>query len=272
MSQISLSGLYRYPVKSAAGIALAQATVATRGLQHDRRWMIVDDNGKFMTQRQYPRMALIQVALQDTLTLSAPGMADLQLPLQPPANAPVAVEVWGDRCQAISLGALAQTWLSDFLGIPCQLVYMPEDAHRPVDHGALGETHLVSFADAYPFLLISEASLADLNRRLSPPIPMNRFRPNLVVQGCEAFAEDAWQQIQIGPVTFTVAKPCRRCSIPGIDQATAIPDQQTLPTLATFRRWDNGIWFGQNLVQQNLGHLQLGDPVKVLAVKEPSKH
>lgn len=272
MPQLSLSGLYRYPIKSAAGMALTQAQIDARGLQYDRRWMVVDRHGKFMTQRRYPRMALIQVALEDTLKLSAPAMPELRLPLQPDAGEAAAVEVWGDICEAISLGPLAQTWLSDFLGTACQLVYMPDATRRPVDHGALGESHLVSFADAYPFLLISEASLAELNRRLPAPVPMNRFRPNLVVKGCDAFAEDTWQRIQIGAISFTVAKPCRRCSIPGIDQATARPDQATLPTLASFRRWDGGIWFGQNLVQHNPGQLQLGDAVKVLAAKASPAH
>ncbi|MEO0540293.1 MAG: MOSC N-terminal beta barrel domain-containing protein [Cyanobacteria bacterium P01_A01_bin.105] len=262
---VQLSALHIYPVKSAAGTRLTQTMVTSRGLQHDRRWMVVDGKGRFMTQRKHPRMALIWVTLDQQLRLEAPNQPPLVLPPIPTGAEPSAVEVWGDLCQAWSMGTAAADWLSQFLEVPCQLVYMPDQAQRPTAHGKLGTDKLVSFADAYPFLLISDASLADLNSRLSEPVPMNRFRPNLVVSGCEAFAEDTWAKIRIGEVIFTVAKGCDRCSIPGIDQATGVADKEPLPTLATYRRWQGKIWFGQNLIQETLGKLTVGDAVEILA-------
>lgn len=265
MAEISLTGLHIYPIKSAAGISLTAAEVSDRGLQHDRRWMVVDPKGKFMTQRKYPSMALIQVGLTRQLELSAPGMADLGLPLEPGTDTTaLEVEVWGDRCHALSMGVAAQAWFSKFLETPCQLVYMPDHSQRPTAHGQLGQDQLVSFADAYPFLLISEASLADLNGRLTQPVPMDRFRPNLVVNGCDAFAEDDWKQIQIGEIVFDLPKRCDRCSVPGVDQSTGIQQKEPLLTLAKFRLEQGKIWFGQNLIHHSSGQLHLNSPIKIL--------
>lgn len=272
-----LSGLYIYPIKSAAGLTLETATVEARGLGGDRRYMVTDPQGKFMTQRKHPRMALIQVDLiqansGQTLSLTAPGMSSLDVAVSNEAvsnkavsnEAEVEVEVWGDRTTAHPCGPAAATWLSDFLQTPCQLVYMPDHAQRPTAHGKLGADKLVSFADAYPFLLISEASLADLNSKLAQPVPMNRFRPNLVVKGCEAFAEDTWKRIRIGEIEFEVSKGCDRCSVPGVDQATGVQVREPMPTLAKYRLWDGKIWFGQNLIQRGLGQLCLGNRVEIL--------
>jgi uncharacterized protein len=264
MTDVTLSGLYLYPIKSAAGIALTEAVVGDRGLQYDRRWMVVDPQGKFMTQRKHPAMALIRVGLTDQLELSAPAMADLALSLEPAADAAaLEVEVWGDRCHALSMGEVAAQWFSQFLQTPCQLVYMPDQTHRPTAQGQLGPDRLVSFADAYPFLLISEASLADLNGRLAQPVTMNRFRPNLVVTGCGAFAEDGWKQIRIGEIPFDLPKRCDRCSIPGVDPSSGIQQQEPLLTLAKFRLEGGKIWFGQNLVHHTTGQLRLGDRVVI---------
>ena len=264
MSVITLSGLTTYPIKSAAGKSLKQSQVTSRGLQHDRRWMVCDRNGKFLTQRKFPKMALIQVAVSETLRLSIAGAVDtsLELPAVPATAQSVAVDVWGDQCTAWSMGEQTAQWLSNFLGIDAQLVYMPESTHRPADHGRFETPN--SFADAYPFLLISEASLADLNDRLEQPVPMNRFRPNLVVKGCEPFAEDTWKQIQIGDIVFDVAKSCSRCSIPGVEQSTGEQGKEPLKTLATYRRWEHAIWFGQNLIAHSEGTLHVGDAVKIL--------
>lgn len=276
MAEITLSGLHVYPIKSAAGIDLEQAQVEPRGFQLDRRWMLVDQLGKFITQRRFPRIALIEVAVEtDGLQVTAPGMPALTVPLSSDTlddtsndlGQRTEVEVWGDRSLALSAGEQSQQWFSQFLNFPCQLVYMPEDARRPTEHGEFGSDKLVSFADAFPFLLISEASLADLNQRLAEPVPMNRFRPNLVIRGCEALAEDTWEQIRIGDIVFDVAKACSRCSIPTVDQATGERGKEPMKTLGTYRRWDSAIWFGQNLIQHGLGTLAVGDPVEVLAWK-----
>lgn len=264
MPSIELSGLITYPIKSAAGIGLSQSQVTSRGLLHDRRWMICDRSGKFITQRKFPRMALIQVAVNETLVLSIKGVADsiIRLPAVPATSKTVEVTVWGDTCIGWSMGDDVAKWLSYFLEVDVQLVYMPDSTHRPIDHGRFETPN--SFADAYPFLLISEGSLADLNGRLERPVPMNRFRPNLVVKGCEPFAEDTWQQIKIGNIVFDVAKPCSRCSIPGVEQTTGEQGKEPLKTLATYRRWDHAIWFGQNLIAHSEGILNEGDRVAVL--------
>ncbi|MEM6423905.1 MAG: MOSC N-terminal beta barrel domain-containing protein [Cyanobacteria bacterium P01_D01_bin.128] len=279
---IHLSGLNIFPIKSARGIPLQQAQAEYRGLSHDRRWMVVDANNRFLTQRTLPNLALIQVRVSpQTLELSTFGQPPLVIPIPgEPADTQgadsqadvkqtlVEVEVWGDRCLALSCGQAAANWLSQALGTPCRLVYMPPSTHRPIDHGKFSQDHLdhgVSFADAYPYLLISEASLEDLNQRLASPVPMNRFRPNLVVQGCAAFAEDRWKTIRIGAITFQIAKPCSRCVITTVDQDHATRSPEPIKTLATYRAWEGKIWFGQNLLPLNEGTLHRGDRVEVLA-------
>lgn len=262
---IALSELNTYPVKSAAGISVARSLVQWRGLEFDRRWMITDPQGKFMTQRQYPRMALIGVQLKaDGLLLSAPGMESIAVVIS--ENPPVKVKVWGDFCQAVPAAAIVNHWLSQFLEMPCQLVYLPETVIRPVDRNYAidPERDRVSFADGFPYLLISEASLQDLNSRLETPLPMNRFRPNLVVSGCEPFAEDTWKKIRIGSVVFHLVKLCSRCAITTVDQATGIRGQEPLATLGQYRRHKGKILFGQNLLPENEGAIALGDSIEVL--------
>ncbi|MGC1307549.1 MAG: MOSC N-terminal beta barrel domain-containing protein [Phormidesmis sp.] len=275
MSPLTLSELYIYPIKSAAGIAVTAAKMTARGLQYDRRWMVVDANGKFMTQRRFPRMALIGVAIGESLQVTAPGMADLSVPLVSESGELVEVEVWGDRTQAIAVCADSKQWFTQFLGADCQLVYMPDHSLRPTDHGKFGEKSIVSFADAYPYLLISEASLAALNHKLieqqSPPITIKRFRPNLVVKGCDMpHAEDAWRQIRIGEAMFDLPKLCARCSIPNVDPRTGDRSKEPTKTLSTYRYWNSGIWFGQNCVQHldsgmtELSTLRIGDAIAVV--------
>ena len=258
-----LCNLTIYPIKSAGGIDLRQSQVHSRGLEHDRRWMVCERSGAFLTQRALPRMALIQVEVGDTLRLSMSDNAYdvLELPIVPQETAATSVEVWGDECLAWSMGEAAAQWLSNALGVDCQLVYMPESTHRPADHGLFAAPN--SFADAYPFLLISEASLADLNQRLDQPVPMNRFRPNLVVRGCAPFAEDRWRRIKIGAIEFAIAKACARCAMPGLDQATGERQQEPLKTLATYRHWEKAIWFGQIVIAHSEGVLKIGDAVEV---------
>jgi len=269
---LTLSALNIYPIKSAAGISLSSAALSARGLQYDRRWMVVDAQGQFLTQRKFPRMSLISVSIGDALRVSAPGMAELVVPLMS-EGAGIEVEVWGDRTQAILVSAESAAWFSTFLGKECQFVYMPESAQRPAEHGQFGVDSLVSFADAFPYLLISEASLNGLNGKIkakgSQPVPMNRFRPNLVVAGADApHEEDRWQQIQIGEATFDLPKLCARCSIPNVNQKTGDRQKEPTKTLSTYRFWDRGIWFGQNAIQTGGGQdvrLSVGDEVKILS-------
>jgi uncharacterized protein len=259
----TLSAIYIYPIKSCRGIAVTSAQLNAWGFKFDRNWMIVSPTGKFVTQRQLPQLALVETEIgSEALQLNAPGQSPLHLSLAPVAGAVMEVEVWGDRCQAIDQGDEAAAWLSQFLEIECRLVRIGEEYDRPVKRRADAQ---VSFADGYPLLLISEASLADLNQRLPKPIPMNRFRPNLVVAGCDAYAEDSWNQIRIDEVTFDVMTSCERCVITTTDQATGHRESmEPLKTLATYRRVKGGVIFGKNVIHRQQGEVQVGNPVKVL--------
>ncbi|MBE9177679.1 MOSC domain-containing protein [Oculatella sp. LEGE 06141] len=262
-----LSELNLYPIKSAAGISLSSGVVGARGFAGDRRWMLVDQTHTFMTQRRVSQMALITVQLDaDRLVVAAPGMEPLAVAVPDASGDRIQVKVWRDICNAIPADESINQWFSQFLKQPCQLVYMPEDSIRLVDPTfAIDPSQdQVGFADASPFLLISEASLQDLNRRLDTPLPMNRFRPNLVVAGCEPYAEDSWRQIRIGSLLFHVVKPCSRCIITTIDQQTAIKGKEPLLTLSRYRMRNGEIFFGQNLLPGGAGTLNLGDPVEVL--------
>jgi len=264
MTSIQLSGLYIYPIKSAGGIALSTVQVSDRGLQYDRRWMLVDEKGKFLTQRQFPRMALIQVRLgENELVVEAPHQPSLSIPLDYESDHRLPVQIWNDICQAMPLEQEFSQWFSKFLHISCQLVYMPEDSIRPINPNYADPSKPVSFADGFPFLLISQASLQDLNQRLEQPVPMNRFRPNLVVSGCEAYAEDSWRQIRIGSIPFRVVKPCSRCTITTVDQSQGIRGKEPLATLAHYRLRNGQIFFGQNVIQEQLGTLRVGDEVEI---------
>lgn len=260
-----LSAIWIYPVKAAAGVALTEARVEARGLAGDRRWMIVDPNGRFLTQREHPRLALLKAhAAGGALRLEAPAHGALDVPVPPPDGAAETVQVWRDTVEATPAGAEADAWLSAFVGAACRLVYMPDASTRPVDpaYGRPGDH--VSFADGYPVLLAAEASLADLNGRLDAPVPMNRFRPNLVVRGSEPFAEDTWRRIRIGDVAFRVVKPCARCTVPTVDQATGVAGKEPLRTLSRYRKKDGKVYFAQNLIAEQPGTLRSGDAVEVL--------
>ena len=265
MSDLTLSGLFFYPVKSLRGIALERAPLDQRGIHFDRHWMVVDGAGRFLTQRQHTRMALIRTALTPGgLRLSAPGMADLDLAFEPAEKRRLEVQVWRDQCEAVLVGEAADRWLSQFLDTEARLVYMPDSTQRAVDPTYAAAGDRVGFADGFPLLLISEASLADLNSRLEQPLPMLRFRPNLVVRGCEPYAEDSWRRIRIGDSTFRVSKPCSRCVIPSIDPETGKKSKEPLRTLNSYRRRGNEVYFGQNVLHDAPGVLQTGMVVEVL--------
>ena len=263
---ITLSELNIYPIKSAGGIAMRSAEVTDRGLRLDRRWMLVDSSGRFITQREFPRMALLGVgAAEERLTVDAPGMATLEISSSAWPVSPKSVTVWNDVVDAVPVGDVADKWFSQFLETPCQLVFMPDHARRAVDDGFALHGEIVSFADAFPLLLISEASLEDLNNRMPLHLPMNRFRPNLVVGGCDAYAEDTWHEIAVGDVGFRVVKPCARCAITTVDQRTGIRGEEPLRTLASYRKRDGKVLFGQNLIHAATGVLQTGGEVRILA-------
>lgn len=265
--QLTVSGLWRYPVKSLRGMACERLRIGTRGPEMDRQWMLVDSDGRFLTQRQLPRMALVDVALNpDGLVLNAPGMAALQLPLEGQGGATVSVTVWSDTCEGEPVGAVADRWLSEFLDVDCRLVRFPDTARRQVDTHFARPGDQVGFADGFPLLLITRASVDALNERLETPVDMRRFRPNLVVDGATPHAEDRWRRLRIGELEFEVVKPCSRCPIPGIDPDTGERAAEVLQVLATYRRReDNKVYFGQNVLHRGTGELHVGQAVEVLA-------
>jgi uncharacterized protein len=271
-----LSEINIYPIKSLKGISLNEAKIERRGLQFDRRWMLVDEKNEFLTQREFPKMATIETQiLKNGLQVSQNGNR-LEIPLAPGSDETARVKVWSSKCAARVYENSVNEWFSDVLGTKCRLVLMPEETRRKVNYFyAVRKDDHVSFADAYPFLLIGENSLADLNSRLESDVPMNRFRPNLVVRDSEPFAEDGWKKIKLGATVFHVVKPCARCVITTIDQTTGEKDgKEPLKTLANFRipkrSVKKKILFGQNLIAESEGDvLRVGDGLEVLESKKP---
>lgn len=275
MPAITLTGLFLYPVKSLRGCAVVSARVDSLGLIGDRRFLVVDETGRFLTQRTLPRMALIATALDAThLTLSAPSASSVRIAHAPDPTAPLrSVSVWkSENLLAEDCGSEAATFLSEFLSIPCRLVRIGSAFTRPILKPSAHPGENVTFADAFPLLVVSDASLADLNDRVAEhgedPLPMDRFRPNLVVSGCPPFAEDTWSRFRIGEIVFRAAGPCARCIMTTTDQATAERGKEPLRTLATYRRDakdPTDVNFGQNLINETKsGSLRLGDEVTIL--------
>ena len=267
-----LSALHIYPVKSCRGLSVKSAPVDDHGLVGDRRFMVVGEtDGLFLTQRTQPRMALIETTLtKDTLLLSSPQHSSVVVPLDA-SYGERPVTVWKSTVTADDCGDEPAKWLSRFLGRPLRLVRIGGAFHRPVKPSKAQPGDVVSFADAYPFLVISEASLNDLNARLTTPLPMNRFRPNFVVAGGEPYAEDQWGQFTIGSVIFRNAGPCARCVVTTTDQLTAARGKEPLKTLATYRRDPvdpTDVNFGTNLIHETKrGTIRVGDKIALLPAK-----
>ncbi|MFI5356466.1 MAG: MOSC domain-containing protein [Opitutales bacterium] len=267
-----LSGLFIHPVKSLRGISVTEADLDDLGLVGDRRFLVVDDQGRFLTQRTLPRMALIETALTaDTLILRNPHHGSSAVPRHEPGP-PVTVQVWRDTVEAEDCGVEIAVWLADFLRQPCRLVRIGRDYRRAVNPARARPGDEVSFADGYPLLAISEASVAHLNDRLQAqgeaPVPMNRFRPNLVIAGCPAHAEDTFDRFRIGEVTLRRAGPCIRCVITTTDQDTAERGPEPLRTLAMYRRdpaEPSHVNFAQNIIHETKrGTVRVGDAVTAL--------
>ena len=268
---VTVARLYHYPIKSCAGTALETAILDPRGIRHDRELMIVDAaTSKFLTQRELPRMALIAPRIADgALSVAAPGADPLTTPIV--TSGPTApVVVWRDECAAVDQGDEIARWLSAFLGHECRLVRMADDFVRQIDQThATGPADQVGFADGFPCLLIGQESLDELNSRLDEPLPMDRFRPNIVITGGAPFGEDRVATLRIGGIVFHATKACARCTITTVDQATGETGKEPLRTFATFRRIKRGVIFGQNLVHATTGTISVGDAVEALAAKEP---
>lgn len=258
---LRVSGLFIYPIKSLGGISVSAAEVTDRGLRFDRRWMLVDPDGGFITQRTVPLMALIRVTLgAEGLEVRSRLHPDMLLvPYRPAGDLFGDVYVWEDTCRGQFVSAEADGWFSAALGVPCRLVFMPEETERVTDPAYAPAGSITSFADAFPFLLIGEASLEDLNSRLEQPVPMNRFRPNIVFSGGEPFLEDSLREFFIRHIRFQGVKLCARCPIPTIDQETAERGKEPLRTLSRYRMRNNKVYFGQNVIHQGLGEVAVGD-------------
>ncbi|NBP67797.1 MAG: MOSC domain-containing protein [Cytophagia bacterium] len=265
MQALRLSEIWIYPIKSLGGIRLKQANVYEKGLQYDRRWMLVDDSGKFLTQRVHPEMALFKVSIagEALVVTHTPTQQSHSIPLQPEQhheNQPVTI--WDDTVLAYEVNEATSQWFTQLLGIRCKLVYFPEANDRAVDRRYATTEH-VSLADGYPFLIIGQASLDDLNSKLEKAVPMNRFRPNFVFTGGNAFEEDNWKAFSIGANRFLGVKPCSRCVLITVNQDNAQKSDEPLRTLATYRKRDNKIYFGQNLLAVDHTVVSEGDLISL---------
>jgi uncharacterized protein YcbX len=269
---LRVSQLFIYPIKSLGGVELSSAQVTDRGLEHDRRWMLVDSNNRFLSQREFAGMALLKVhiATNGILVTHALTQQQIHIPFKPQTQQMGEFTIWDDTCTGQYVGEVYDKWFSGILKTHCRLVYMPDESLRAVDPDAVyvPEGKITSFSDAYPFLIIGQSSLDDLNRRLEVQIPMNRFRPNIVFTGAVPYAEDTMSQFTIGDISFTGSKLCARCNIPTIDQDTAVAAKEPTRTLAQYRRRKNKVYLGQNLVHTGQGIIHVGDVIQVLEVKE----
>ncbi len=269
-----LERIWIYPVKGCARLRLTEARVEPQGLANDRRWMLVDAQGRFLSQRRIRALAAVRVDITtEGLLVYAPG-ADCLTIDRPKSGAPrLKVTIWRSTVEAVRAGPAADRWFSQVTGHQCRLVFMDNLAARAVSDPAAPQQDagLVSFADGYPLLLTSRQSLRSLNARMAHSLPMNRFRPNVVVSGARPFAEDTWHNIRIGAVPFRVAKPCARCVVTTVDQATLETGKEPLRTLATFRRRGTNVYFGENLLPLSLGTVRVGDAVEVTALRSAAQ-
>jgi hypothetical protein len=269
---VTVASIHIYPVKAVRAVDLAEVPVERCGLAGDRRWLVVEPDGRFITQRTEPTLALVgaRYLTGGSLHLSADGQSPLTVPAPAEGHGAemVWVNVWRSKVRAAAAGDQADGWFSRFLGRPVRLVHLDDPARRQVDPEFAGPGDRVSFADGYPLLLTALGSLDALGRWLiedgQPAVPMTRFRPSVVVAGTAPWAEDGWRRIQIGPATFRVAKPCGRCVVTTIDQQTGQRGRQPLAMLGRRRRFGQQLVFGQNLIPDVTGTIRIGDPVRIL--------
>ncbi len=272
MPAVSLLSVHLHPLKAARALDVPEAVVEPWGLAGDRRWMLVDGAGRQLTQRDEPRLALLDVRRNDDggLVLNGPGHAPCHVPV--PAGESVVAELFRDKVEVVPAAGSASAWCAAYLGRPARLVHLGAPATaRPVDPAYARPGETVSLADGYPLLLTSVSSLDALNALIAAegpsgegPVPMGRFRPNLVVSGSAPWAEDGWARVRVGEVLFRVAKPCGRCVVTTVDQATAVRGKEPLRTLARHRRRGGKAMFGMNLVPESAGSVRVGDRLTVV--------
>ncbi len=263
---MKLSAMFIYPIISVGGISVQSANVEERGLQYDRRWMLIDKSNKFITQRTFQQMSLLNVEVsKEGLEVShkIKSIENLFIPFDN-YGSEINVTVWNDNCLAQTTSKEIDDWFSDALEINCKLVYMPETTERNVDQRYVSDKNIVGFADGYPFLIIGQSSLDFLNSKLGNPVPMNRFRPNFVFTGGKPHDEDNWNKFKIGSVNFNAVKPCSRCVLTTVDQDTGIKGKEPLATLSKYRNVNNKVLFGQNLVCTKTNGISVGDKIEIL--------
>jgi uncharacterized protein YcbX len=257
---VEISEINIYPVKSLGGISVKSSRVLKKGLEHDRRWMLVDSDNVFLTQRIHHRMALFRLAFcNDGFSVSFDGHG-ITIPSTMEGD-PIRARIWDDEVTVQEVSTEHSEWFSTHLGFPCKLVAFPEQNQRPVDvRYRIGDDH-VSLADAYPLMMIGQSTLDDLNKRMEIPLPMNRFRPSVVFTGGKPFEEDHWDKFTMNNLRFAGVKLCKRCVLITIDQATGIKGMEPLATLSRYRKKDNGVYFGQNVIPIESGQLSIGDEI-----------
>lgn len=261
---LKLQDIFIYPIKSLGGIRVQEALVQEKGFQYDRRWMLVDSQKRFVSQREFPKLALLQVGIQDDgLVVFSKVKTEYQIsiPFVLADGPKVEVSIWDDQVEAQVVSEEIGAWFSEFIGFDVELVVMPETSQRKVDPRYAVNAESVSFADGMPYLIIGQSSLDDLNSRLEVPVPMDRFRPNLVFVGGQAFLEDELKKIRIGAIEFQIVKPCARCVLTTVDQTTGISGKEPLKTLASYRTIKNKVMFGQNVVALQSGIIRIGDSI-----------
>lgn len=264
---LQISHLFIYPIKSLGGIELQQVNLTDRGFEHDRRWMLVDEQNQFLTQRTFPRMALLRTAIDNNklIVFERDHHNDqLILDLSPTIGEKIKVDIWDDQCEAYHLQTSADLWFSNKLQRNVKLVYMPDASRRPVDKTYALKDDITSFSDGYPVLLVGQSSLDDLNSRLEEKVPMNRFRPNIVFTGGYPYQEDELKYFKINNLDFFGVKPCGRCVMTTINQETATAGKEPLRTLSLYRTSKNKVNFGQNILHADHGIIHVGDQIQLI--------
>ena len=265
---LQITQLFIYPIKSMGGVQITSGEVTDRGLKFDRRWMLVDHKFSFITQREFPQMALLKLQIGESylrVSNHYSNTQDILIPFESLEKETLQVTIWNAVCTALGAGRLIDEWFSEVLKIKCRLVYMPDETMRPVDttSGYAPKEKFTSFADAYPFLLLGEASLNDLNTRLKTPVLITRFRPNIIFAGGQPYQEDAIAAFKINGINFTGLENCGRCSIISINQENAAITKEPLKILSAYRKTNNNVYFGRNLVHSGLGKISVGDEIVI---------
>lgn len=267
MNELVVSALYTYPIKSCSGVSLTSAKIDARGLLHDRRWMLIDQNNKFISQREVAILSRFQVKISDhALTVTFNGEHKIIPFLTAEAvisNSGESVKIWGDTCSAIAYNDETNKWFSNLIGKPCRLVYMPDNSKRQVELEYASAGQITAFSDGYPILILGQESMNNLNDKLATSVSINRFRPNIVFTGGLPHIEDKFKKIRINNVILECVKLSRRCNVPNINQETSIAEDEPTKTLTQYRLFDNRILFGNNTLVHQHGLISLGDKIQL---------